>query len=452
MAFIQAVRPGGWGKFSTPAVINKTNIIGSFNNSYGGGFGVGMPMYGGGMMMGGCTMDYGCCGGGGGMKPFWGGFLGGFLGGILNFFGGGGGSRVSDSSSVYAYQQGPGGGGNDVDGLQKLLGKDYNVSFLNGEYAVKDKDGNILTGKTPQDIIDQINGGGTTTGAATRVGGSGTGTTPTGKDQLAEECAKFNEKYTGQGANLEVITDPNDPNKNEYKLTYTTTDKDGKPKQETATVKTVIEAENLLSSKGIKPSGGTGAAGGTGNQGGTGAAGGTGGAGGAGGAGNKGGGTGTVSPEADFEKLLNKSKFPDWSYDPQKGLTINGKTYKTPEDAYKDLKGFDTVGSNGFALNALNNQAVDVIDHDAKVGDIIGKTATVSGSTMTINGHTYEVVSGGGDANHIYLKDTNPTKTGAGNQVYILEKGADGKYRLSQYEDTTNTEGYGIAAHPGFNA
>ena len=89
MAFIQPVRPGAWGKFSTPQVVNKTIISGSFNN-YGGGFGVGMPpMMGGGMMVGG--YDYGCYGGcGGGMKPFWGGFLGGFLGGVLNFFGGGG--------------------------------------------------------------------------------------------------------------------------------------------------------------------------------------------------------------------------------------------------------------------------------------------------------------------------------------------------------------------------
>ena len=219
MAFIQAVRPGGWGKFSTPAVINKTNIVGSFNN-YGGGFGVGMPMYGGGMMMGGCTMDYGCYGGGG-MKPFWGGFLGGFLGGVLNFFGGGG-SRVSDSSALYSYQQGPGvpGGGDGLDSLRELY-PDHKFSRVGNKFVCVTSDGKQITGKSPEDLLGKLGGGGdgTITGGAGRIGGGDEGGLK-GKDQLAEECQIFNGKYAGKGVNLEVITDPNDPNINEYKLTY----------------------------------------------------------------------------------------------------------------------------------------------------------------------------------------------------------------------------------------
>lgn len=394
--------------------------------------------------MGGCTMDYGCCNGG--MKPFWGGFLGGFLGSVLNycgfgFGGGGGGGLTGPASAVSPYGPNPATTptGNEVESLQKLLGKDYTVSFINGEYAVRGKDGEILTGKTPQDIIDQINGG--DTDPTTRSGDGDK--TLKDKAQLQEECDIFNGKYKGKGT-LEIITDPNDPNFGEYKLTYK--DKDGNEKIET--VKTIIDAQKLLGAGTVDDGAGKkdkvddgdgGAAGAKGK-----------------GAADDGSGDGAgelgegVSPEADFAKLLNKSKFSDWSFDPQKGLTINGKTYKTPEEAYKGLTEFETVSSEGFNLSSLNNINVDVIDHDDNVGDIMGKKATVADNTMTINGHTYQVVANGPDADHVYLKDTNPTRQGAGNQVYILEKDSDGKFRLSQYDYTANTEGYGIAAHPGF--
>lgn len=507
MAFIQAVRPGGWGKFSTPAVINKTNIVGSFNN-YGGGFGVGMPMYGGGMMMGGCTMDYGCYGGGG-MKPFWGGFLGGFLGGVLNFFGGGG-SRVSDSSALYSYQQGPGvpGGGDGLDSLREIY-PDHKFSRVGNKFVCVTSDGKQITGKSPEDLLGKLGGGGdgTITGGAGRIGGGDEGGLK-GKDQLAEECQIFNGKYAGKGVNLEVITDPNDPNKNEYKLTYK--DKDGKEHVET--VKTILEAQNKLGEAGIVTTGNDRAAAlrelreeatefnenhkndgvelsvndnPEGDQ-------------------TKGtdlqytlkyngqtkefrtvptdaeiaqfkqevdkkGGAGDPTDVQDdggrgshpvqggtneaFEKIFGKGVLPD-GCEPVKdkdgnftGVKYNGQVYSTPDELMKAMNGFDLVSSDGFDLNSLKDKNFDIIDH-GDISDIGNVKATdITGDTIKIGSHTYKVISTN-DQGHVYLQATdNPNQT----EIYILEKGTD-KFRLSQYKYTESgqTKGQGVAGYKGW--
>ena len=428
MTFFQPVRPGAWGKFSTPSVINKTVISGSFNN-YSSGFGCGMPTMGGfgvGMpMMGGYTMDYGCCGGGG-WKSFLGGFFGGFLGGL---FGGGG-----NSSAVGLYGGGGGGttggaagaGGNEVDGLQKLLGKDYNVSFLNGEYAVKDKDGNILTGKTPQDIIDQINGGADVVDETDE--GDGSGKTIKGKAQLQEECDTFNGKYSDKDATLEVITDPNDANFGEYKLSYK--DKDGNPKTET--VKTVLEAQQLLNGQEVVHRTEEDEDDPTLKDGGDG--------------GKK---SGDVADKAAFDDVF--SKLPDgYKYENGKGVVgPDGSIYKNPASLLAKLsEGNVPILSEGFDISTLDGANIIAHDH-GEPKDITGDVSVnTENKTITINGHTYNIVENGGE--FIYFNDPEAKNSNGSGQTYILEKTAGGDYRLSQYDFLKRTDaddGYNVAAH-----
>ena len=451
MTFFQPVRPGAWGKFSTPSVINKTVISGSFNN-YSSGFGCGMPTMGGfgvGMpMMGGCTMDYGC--GGGGWKSFLGGFFGGFLGGLL---GGGG-----NSSAVGLYGGGGGGttvgaGGNEVDGLQKLLGKDYNVSFLNGEYAVKDKDGNILTGKTPQDIIDQINGG-----ADGADGAKGTRSTGDGREtalkELREEADKFNKDNGTNGFNLSVNDNPNGEDGKGNDLQYTLTYTDSKGKTHTSEYRTVPTPGQLQQFKdGIENRISSGNDDGAGDAKGAGEADGKGDGvqdDGGRGAQNVPGGTNEA-----FEKIFGKGVLPEGCEavkgDDGKfaGVKYNDKVYTTPDALMKAINGFDLVSSDGFQLSSLEGKTFDIIDH-GDVGDIAGAEAgKPSGDTIKIGTHTYKVVSTD-DSGHVYLKATDdPRQT----EIYILEQQGTDKFRLSQYKYTESgqTRGQGKAAYAGLS-
>lgn len=459
MTFFQPVRPGAWGKFSTPSVINKTVISGSFNN-YSSGFGCGMPTMGGfgvGMpMMGGYTMDYGCCGGGG-WKSFLGGFFGGFLGGLL---GGGG-----NSSAVGLYGGGGGGttggaagaGGNEVDGLQKLLGKDYNVSFLNGEYAVKDKDGNILTGKTPQDIIDQINGGADgTDGADGADGAKGTRSTGDGREtalkELREEADKFNKDNGTNGFNLSVNDNPNGEDGKGTDLQYTLTYTDSKGKTHTSEFRTVPTPGQLKDFKdGIENKINSG------NGDGTEGADDTDGADGKGNGVQDDGGRGKQNvpggTNEDFEKIFGKGVLPEGCEAVKDGdgkfagVKYNGNVYKTPDELMKAINGYDLVSSNGFELSSLKDKIFDIIDH-GDVGDIAdAKAGEPSGDTIKIGSHTYEVVETVDD-NHVYLKATDdPRQT----EIYILEKNDTNEYRLSQYKYTESgqTRGQGKAAYAG---
>lgn len=450
MAFIQAVRPGGWGKFSTPAVINKTNIIGSFNNSYGGGFGVGMPMYGGGMMMGGCTMDYGCCGGG--MKPFWGGFLGGFLGGILNFFGGGGGgSRVSDSSAVYSYQQGPGGPGapgasgeDPAAKLKEFLGEDYSVMYDNGKYTVRTPDDKILTGKSTDDIISQLKGGSPATKQATLTGDG----RETALKELREEATKFNSDNGQDGFALSVNDNPTGDKTKGTDLQYTLTYTDSKGNTHTSEFKTVPTPGELKQFKdgieakitgGAAPVDNPGGAGGDGSE--------------IQDDGGRGKQTVPSGTNEAFEKIFGKGVLPEGceavtdGAGKFQGVKYNGKVYTTPDDLMKAINGFDLVSSDGFDLNSLKDKTFDIIDHGdiSDIGNV--KASDITGDTIKIGNHTYKVIKTD-DEGHVYLQATDNTRQ---TEVYILEQGTD-KFRLSQYKYTESgqTRGQGKAGYAGW--
>lgn len=438
MAFIQPVRPGAWGKFSTPQVVNKTIISGSFNN-YGGGFGVGMPpMMGGGMMVGG--YDYGCYGGcGGGMKPFWGGFLGGFLGGVLNFFGGGG-SRVSDSSSVYSYQQGPGGpgdSGNDPTAkLKDFLGKDYSVMYDNGKYTVRTPDNKILTGDSTDDIISQLQGGSPSTKQATLTGDG----RETALKELREEATKFNSNNGKDGFALSVNDNPTGDKTKGTDLQYTLTYTDSKGNAHTSEFKTVPTPGELKQFKdGIEAKITGGAAPVSTNPNGntqeTNP--------------NGGNGKGAVAPKSEFDDVF--SKFPEgYKYVDGKGVEgPDGSIYKTPANLLAKLSsGHTPVNSKDFDINTLNGQ--NIIAHDE--GDPVDITGDVSvdasKNTITINGHTYNIVQNSGQ--FVFFNDPSAKNSNGGGQTYILEKTPSGDYRLSQYEFLKRTDaddGYNIAAH-----
>lgn len=451
MTFIQPARPGQWGKFSTPAVQNKVIISGSFNNYGGGGFGVPMMPMGGGMMMGGCSMDYGCCGGG--MKPFWGGFLGGFLGSIGNFFGFGGGGGASAVSYGAGYPGGITGGaaqlpGSDgLDGLREVY-PDNKFSKIGNSYVCVTKDGKQITGRSPEDLLNKLGNG---TEATTRSGDGDK--TLKDKAQLQEECDIFNGKYKGKGT-LEIITDPNDPNFGEYKLTYK--DKDGNEKIET--VKTIIDAQKLIGGgtvddgadgvkdKGSEDDGADGVKGKGGEDDGV--------------IPGDDGGRGSTSIPGDktsmeaFDKIFGKGNLPEGCqpvYDDDGktmiGVNYNGKTYTTPDALMKALNGVDLVSSEGFDINSLNGKTFDIIDH-GPISDIANaKASGVKDGIITIGDHTYQVINTD-DSGHVYLKATDDTRQ---TEIYILEKANDNKYRLSQYMYTEKgqTSGQGKAAYGG---
>lgn len=435
MAFIQPARPGAWGKFSTPQVVNKTIISGSFNN-YGGGFGVGMPpMMGGGMMVGG--YDYGCYGGcGGGMKPFWGGFLGGFLGGVLNFFGGGGGtSRISDTSSYYSTQQGTMPPGSDgMDSLRELY-PDHKFSRVGNKFVCVTSDGKQITGKSPEDLLNKLGGGTDTTKQATLTGDG----RETALKELREEATKFNSNNGKDGFALSVNDNPTGDKTKGTDLQYTLTYTDSKGNTHTSEFKTVPTPGELKQFKdGIEAKITGGAAPVTNPNGKTPVT-----------DPNGGNGKGAVAPKSEFDDVF--SKFPQgYKYVDGKGVVGPDRSiYKTPANLLAKLSsGHTPVNSKDFDINTLNGQ--NIIAHDE--GDPVDITGDVSvdasKNTITINGHTYNIVQNSGQ--FVFFNDPSAKNSNGGGQTYILEKTPSGDYRLSQYEFLKRTDaddGYNIAAH-----
>lgn len=433
MAFIQPVRPGAWGKFSTPQVVNKTIISGSFNNYGGGGM---PPMMGGGMMVGG--YDYGCYGGcGGGMKPFWGGFLGGFLGGVLNFFGGGGGtSRISDTSSYYSTQQGTMPPGNDsMDSLRELY-PDHKFSRVGNKFVCVTSDGKQITGKSPEDLLNKLGGSTDTTKQAALTGDG----RETALKELREEATKFNSNNGKDGFALSVNDNPTGDKTKGTDLQYTLTYTDSKGNAHTSEFKTVPTPGELKQFKdGIEAKITGGAAPVSTNPNGntpkT----------------NPNGGNekGAVAPKSEFDDVF--SKFPQgYKYVDGKGVVGPDRSiYKTPANLLAKLSsGHTPVNSKDFDINTLNGQ--NIIAHDE--GDPVDITGDVSvdasKNTITINGHTYNIVQNSGQ--FVFFNDPSAKNSNGGGQTYILEKTPSGDYRLSQYEFLKRTDaddGYNIAAH-----
>lgn len=433
MAFIQPVRPGAWGKFSTPQVVNKTIISGSFNNYCGGGM---PPMMGGGMMVGG--YDYGCYGGcGGGMKPFWGGFLGGFLGGVLNFFGGGGGtSRISDTSSYYSTQQGTMPPGSDgMDSLRELY-PDHKFSRVGNKFVCVTSDGKQITGKSPEDLLNKLGGGTATTKQATLTGDG----RETALKELREEATKFNSNNGKDGFALSVNDNPTGDKTKGTDLQYTLTYTDSKGNAHTSEFKTVPTPGELKQFKdGIEAKITGGAAPVSTNPNGntqkT--------------TPNGGNEKGAVAPKSEFDDVF--SKFPQgYKYVDGKGVVgPDSSIYKTPANLLAKLSsGHTPVNSKDFDINTLNGQ--NIIAHDE--GDPVDITGDVSvdasKNTITINGHTYNIVQNSGQ--FVFFNDPSAKNSNGGGQTYILEKTPSGDYRLSQYEFLKRTDaddGYNIAAH-----
>lgn len=462
MTFIQPARPGQWGGFSTPAVQNKVIISGSFNNYGGGGFGVPSMPIGGGMMMGGCTMDYGCCNGG--MKPFWGGFLGGFLGSVLNYcgFGFGGGGGASAVSYGAGYPGGITGGAAQLpgsDGLDSLreLYPDNKFSKVGNSFVCVTKDGKQITGRSPEDLLSKLGNGTSSTSSTstTTTSPAGTGDRSAVLRELNEEATAFNK--ANPGYTLSVNDNPNGDKAKGTDLQYTLTYTGSDGKQYTSEFRTVPTAGELQAFKDStenKIKGGSGSGNPT-----TGT-----------GSGNPTTGSG-ISSEADFEKLLNKSEFPDWSFDPNKGLTIGGKTYKTPADyvaqLYPDCTAIDR---KDFKLADLVNKDIKLMQDD-KPGSLqnsdtsmkLSGTPTIDQNNpnqLVIGNAKFELVSN--TDGYVFLKEVTDLGTGnlqfgqktytrtGGDEQYLLIKKEDGTYELHQqkgFKFNAGAETRGWTAH-----
>lgn len=441
MVYFQPVRPGAWGKFSTPQVVNKTIISGSFNN-YNSGIGGGC--FGGGMN---CGMDYSMMGGGcngGGSKGFWGGFLGGFLGGIFGggglFGGGGGGMSMGGMPSYGQIGTGyPTGGAADTgDGLDSLreLYPNNKFSRVGNKFVCVTSDGKQITGKSPEELLGKL-GSGTTTTTRADDGAQLTGDgRATALKELNEEANKFNENFSNKGFGLTVNDNPDGDKTKGTDLQYTLTYTDSKGEKHTVEHKTVPTAGELEAfKKGIedKITGGSNPV-------------------------NPGNDNPVAPPvddnkgkpatKGDFEKSIDLSKLPPgYKFEDGKGVVDkDGNIYKTPLDLMEKLNGDNTfVQSKDFKIDDLDGQ--NIIAHDdGKPSDITGDVkVNKEGNSVTINGHTYTVTSS--DDQFVYLKDPDARSTDGKGQTYILEKTPSGGYRLSQYGFTKNTVGFDASAH-----